>query len=381
MIHGATFVVIKCQTPVARLHEIPSRESNAMSDQSLLDSNGMALPLPADLLSPVPDEVERGLAAFRADDAPQARALLTTIAGVGRTAVSGHAAMALAGIELGENGLDGSCRTWLEQVAAGEDPWLGPLAAVILAPVFQSYVSADSDRVLLRSLAAQLTGDLDTARNGFEQAVNLYQDTEIGDLANLLLGSLLLHSGDPAAALEPLRHARQWCDLLFAGYAGYLEGHILMGQDEKDQAGQVLQDAHSKSHPARAGSEGLHPWVALRFGELLAGEAFSLDLVDDQMESSGVDEGTVVREPFESGLYFQQVSRPALVDVGFHLFPAEFGPVHAGLERLKTWSDERYERGRRLILALYTHVEDSRDEQRSQGMAELRQKLDLPRPR
>ncbi|WP_327129907.1 tetratricopeptide repeat protein [Streptomyces sp. NBC_01727] len=233
--------------------------------------------------------------------------------------------MALAGIELGENGLDGSCRTWLGQVSAGEDPWLGPLAAVLSAPVFQSYVSADSDRVLLRSLAAQLTGDLDTARNGFEQAVNVHQDTEIGDLASLLLGSLLLQIGDPTAALEPLRHARQWCDRLFAGYAGYLEGHILIGQGEKNQAGQVLQDAHSKSHPARAGGDGLHPWVALRFGELLAGEAFSLDLVDDQMDNSGVSEGTVVREPFESAVDFKEVSRPALVDVGFHLFPSPSG--------------------------------------------------------
>ena len=353
-----------------------------MSDQSLLDSDGTALPLPADVLSPVPDEVERGLAAYRAGDAPQARALLTTIAGAGRTAVSGHAAMALAGIELGENGLDGSYRTWLEQVVTGEDPWLGPLAAVMLAPHFEEYVSEDSDRVLVRGLAAQLTGDLDTARNGLEQAVDVLRDIETGDLASLLLGGLLVHSGEPAAAVEPLRHARQWCDPLLAGYAGYLEGHILIGRGETDQAGQVLQEAHHGSHPARAHSEGLHPWVALRFGEPLAGTPY-LDLVTDQMENSGVSVGSVVREPFESGRYFQQVSRPALLDVGLYLFPAKFesGPVHAGLERLKTWSDERYERGRRLILVLHTLVEDTRNDQRTQGLAELLQKHDLPRPR
>ncbi|REK86427.1 hypothetical protein DY245_32790 [Streptomyces inhibens] len=237
--------------------------------------------------------------------------------------------------------------------------------------------------MLLRSLAAQLTGDPDTARSGFEHAANVHKGTETGDLAGLLLGNLLLQSGDQAAALKPLRYAREMCDGLFAGYAGYLEGHVLIGQDEKNQAGKVLQYAHSESHPARGGSKGLHPWVAVRFGELLAGDTFALDLVYDQMENSGVSEGVVVREPFESALDLKEVSRPALVDIGFHLFPytAEFGPVHAGLERLKTWSNERYERGRRLVLALHTHVADSRNERCTQGLAELREKLSLPQPR
>ncbi|MFG3703876.1 hypothetical protein ACGF7U_03950 [Micromonospora sp. NPDC047670] len=101
------------------------------------------------------------------------------------------------------------------------------------------------------------------------------------------------------------------------------------------------------------------------------------------MENSGVSTGVVVREPFEAVLDRTEVSRPALVDVGFHLFPApaEFGPVHAGLERLKTWSDERYERGRRLVLVLHSFVEDPRDEKRTRGLAELWQKLGLPVPR
>ncbi|WP_344876475.1 hypothetical protein [Nonomuraea antimicrobica] len=256
----------------------------------------------------MPDEVERGLAAYRAGDVPAARALLTTIAGAGRTAVSGHAAMALAGIELGEDGLDGSCQGWLKQVAAGEDPWLGPLA------------------------------------------------------------------------VEPLTYAREMCDGLLAGYAAHLEGHILIGQDETERAGKVLHYARGESHPAKGGSKGLHPWVAVRFGELLAGDTW-LDLVYDQVENSAVSEGEVVREPFESALYQKAVSSPALVDVGLYLFPAKFGPVHAGLERLKTWSDERYERGRRLVLALHTHVEDSRDEERTRGLTDLREKLDLPLPR
>ncbi|MEV0701164.1 hypothetical protein AB0I53_25105 [Saccharopolyspora sp. NPDC050389] len=347
---------------------------------TLLDDRGSALPLPPDPLSPVPEEVERGRAAYRAGDSQEARTLLTEIADAGRTAVSGHAAMALAGIELGENGLGDSCRKRLDQVAAGEDPWLGPLAAVMLTPDFQSCTSADSGRVLLGSLAAQLTGALEAARNGFEQAADAHEGTDSGDVANILLGNLLLQSGDQVAALKPLRSARQMCDGLFAGYAGYLEGHVLIGQDEKERAGQVLNYAHGESHPARDGGKGLHPWVAVRFGELLAGDTW-LDLVYDQMENSGVSEGVVVREPFESALTFTEISNPALVDVGLHLFPGDFEPVHAALDRLKTWSDERYERARRLVLALYTHVEDSRDEERSLGLKELRERLSLPEPR
>lgn len=59
-----------------------------MTDESLLDSDGRAVPLPADPLSPVPDEVERDLAAYRAGDAAQAPGVLTAIADTGRTSVS-----------------------------------------------------------------------------------------------------------------------------------------------------------------------------------------------------------------------------------------------------------------------------------------------------
>ncbi|WP_157420439.1 hypothetical protein [Actinomadura kijaniata] len=326
----------------------------------------------------MPDEVERGLAAYRAGDVAEARILLTTLAGAGRTAVSGHAAMALAGVELGENGLGDSCRAWLEQVAAGEDPWLGPLAAVMLAPGFRT--SLDEDGTLLRSLAAQLTGDPDKARNGFEQAASAHDGTDAGDLANILLGNLLIQSGDRDAALRPLNDAREMCDGLLAGYAGHLEGHVLIGQGEADRASRVLEYARGEAHPRRCGSKGLYPWIAVRFGELLAGDTFSVDLVYEQVENSGVSEGTVVREPFEAALD-HEISCPALVDIGFHLFPAKFEPVHAGLERLKTWSDERYERGRRLVLALHDFVEDWRGEERTRGLAELREKLDLPEPR
>jgi tetratricopeptide (TPR) repeat protein len=329
----------------------------------------------------VPDEVEHGLAAYRAGDAPGARALLAPIADAGRTAVSGHAAMALAGVELAENGLDGPCRTRLEQVAAGEDPWLGPLAAVMLTSEFSMHTSLLTGHVVPRSLAAQLTGDPDTARTGFEQAADAYRGTDNGDIAALLLGNLLLQSGEPDAALELLTHAREMCDGLYAGYAGYLEAHVLIGQGEKNQAGEVLQYAYGESHPARGGSDGLRPWLAVRFGELLAGDTTSLDLVYDQMERSGVGEGEVVREPFESGYYHKEVSRPALIDIGLELFPAEFEPVHAALERLRAWSDERYERARRLVLALHTHVEDTRDEPRTRGLADLWKELDLPQPR
>lgn len=77
----------------------------------------------------------------------------------------------------------------------------------------------------------------------------------------------------------------------------------------------------------------------------------------------------------------REVSTPALADICLFLFPATFEPVHAGLERLKAWSDERYERGRRLVLTLHEHVEDTRDDERTQGLADLRAKLDLPKPR
>jgi hypothetical protein len=351
-----------------------------MTGPSLLDSDGRALPLPPDPLSPVPDEVGHGLAAYRAGDAAQARELLTATAAAGRTGTAGHAAMALAGIEIGESGLGGSHRRWLEQVAAGEDPWLGPLAAVILTPDFRSGTSSVPGRRLLSSLAAQLTGDLDSARAGFEQVFEAHKGTEPGDVAGLLLGNLLLQSGDPAAALEPLSYTRGMCDGTFAGYAAHLEGHVLIGQNEEDRASKVLQYAHRESHPARGGDKGLHPWVAVRFGELLAGAPW-VDVVYDQVEESGVSEGEAIREPFESAQYQKEVSAPALADIGLFLFPATFEPVHTGLERLKAWSDERYERGRRLLLTLHTHVEDSRDDERTQGLADLRAQLDLPEPK
>ncbi|SFQ13285.1 Uncharacterized conserved protein YndB, AHSA1/START domain [Actinomadura madurae] len=63
------------------------------------------------------------------------------------------------------------------------------------------------------------------------------------------------------------------------------------------------------------------------------------------------------------------------------LFPATFEPVHAAPERLEAWSGERYERGRRLILMLYSHVEDGRDDERAQGMADLLEQLALPTPK
>jgi hypothetical protein len=348
--------------------------------QSLLDSDGRALPLPPDPLIPVPDEVEHGLAVYRAGDAVHARELLTALAGTGRTSVSGHAAMALTGIEIGENGLDGSHRRWLEQVAAGEDPWLGPLAAVMLTSDFRSGTSSDSGRRLLPSLAAQFTGDLEAARDGFEQVFEAHKGTEPGDVAGLLLGNLLVQSGDQAAALETLSYTRGMCDGTFAGYAAHLEGHVLIGQNEKERASKVLAYAHHESHPARGGDKGLHPWVAVRFGELLASDPW-VDVIYDQVEESGVDEGVVIREPFESARHQREVSAPALADIGLFLFPATFEPVHAGLERLKAWSDERYERGRRLVLTLHTHVEDSRDAERTQGLAELLAKLDLPEPK
>ncbi|MFB4313748.1 tetratricopeptide repeat protein [Actinomadura sp. 21ATH] len=347
-----------------------------MTDHALLDADRRPLPLPPDPPSPVPDEVGPGLSAYRAGDVQRARELLGAVAGAGRTSVSGHAAMALAGVELDQNGLDGPSRKWLKQVVTGEDPWLGPLAAVLLTTEFLSA----ADRSLIQSLAAQLTGDADTARAGFESAAERQRGTGTGDAARLLLGNLLLHGGEDAAALKALQYVRSRSDGVFAAYAGHLEGHALIGQDEKERAGEVLQYARRESHPARGGDAGLFPWIAVRLGELLAGDAW-LDLVHDQIERSGVSEGTVIREPFEAAHYQSAVSSPALADIGLFLFPADFEPVHAALERLKTWSGERYDRARRLILALHPHVEDGRDTERTRGLAGLWTDLDLPRPR
>ncbi|WP_026403773.1 hypothetical protein [Actinomadura rifamycini] len=347
---------------------------------TLLDSNGRALPLPPDPPSPVPDEVGRGLAAFRAGDAGRARELLAAAADAGRTSASGHAAMALAGIGIGEDGLDDPHRARLEQAASGEDPWLGPLAAVLLTPDFRSGASADPDGRLLPGLAAWLTGDPDAARDGFGRTFEARKGTAAGDVAGLLLGALLVQGGEPEAALEPLRYTRKMCDGTLAAFAGHLEAHVLIGQGKKERASTALSYAHRASHPARGGDAGLHPWVAVRFGELLASEPW-MDIVYDQVEQSGVSEGSVIREPFESAQYQKEVSAPALADIGLFLFPATFEPVHAGLDRLKEWSDERYERARRLVLTLYTFVEDGRDAERTRGLAELLAKLDLPRPK
>ncbi|KAA5829184.1 hypothetical protein F1721_26325 [Saccharopolyspora hirsuta] len=70
---------------------------NPIADRNaLLDANGFPRPLPPDPLSPIPDEVELALTAYRAGDVAQARTSLGAIAESGRTTAAGHAAMALA---------------------------------------------------------------------------------------------------------------------------------------------------------------------------------------------------------------------------------------------------------------------------------------------
>ncbi|SPT49494.1 hypothetical protein [Actinomadura madurae] len=111
-----------------------------------------------------------------------------------------------------------------------------------------------------------------------------------------------------------------------------------------------------------------------------------VDLVYDQIEESGVDEASVIREPFESAPYQNGISAPALADIGVSCSRRRSNPCTrlqsawrpGGLE---AWSGERYERGRRLILMLYSHVEDGRDDERAQGMADLLEQLALPTPK
>ncbi|MER7079530.1 hypothetical protein SAMN02982929_03189 [Saccharopolyspora kobensis] len=308
--------------------------------------------------------------------------------------------MALAGIELAEHGLTDRCRTWLERSASGEDPWLGPLAIVMLSSHFEEHV-ADSE-LLLGSLASQLTGDLATARQGFEQAIAEHgrasaaldaaaANGEFNDdlaitigrrlyITNILLGNFLIQNDESAAALEPLRDSRSSCDGLLAAYASYLEAHVLIEQKNAEQAAEVLRYAIDEARPNSPWADGeLTPWVSIRYGELLASEPW-MDVVTDQVEANHVSVGTVVRNPFETALHFKKSGETALADF-VHLFPGDFEPVHAALERLKTWSDERYERARRLVLVLHQFVEDPHDSDQTQGLAELRKELDLPLPR
>ncbi|GAA4640204.1 hypothetical protein GCM10023196_104790 [Actinoallomurus vinaceus] len=357
-----------------------------MTDLPLLDSNGFPLPLPPDPPGVVPDEVERALEAYRAGDVPEARALLRATAESGRTVVACHAAAALAGIELAEDEPDEPAWKLLEQVAAGEDPWLGPLAAVLpTAGLYAAFESLDVgqrpvDDPLVRGLVAQLTGDLEAARAGFEQAATrTFPEEWTTDLANALLGNLLLTGPDPAAAEEPLAKALKSDHELYAGYAGYLLGHLLIGRNDLDRAAEALQAAQSVSHPAKAGREGLYPWLCVRLGELVASGGSMLDLVDEQMERSGVSESYVVRNTFEGASYFTEVSRPALAEIGLFMFPGDFETVRAALERLRTWGDERYDRARRLCLTLYRYVSDPGDADHSRALAALMTELDLPR--
>ncbi|RKT84786.1 hypothetical protein SAMN05421805_12547 [Saccharopolyspora antimicrobica] len=372
-----------------------------MTDLPLLDDDGHALPLPPDPLSPIPDIVERELAAYRAGEAQQARAALTTIAESGRTAVAGHAAMALAGIELADDGLSTSCEKWLEQVARGEDPWLGPLAVVMLSADFKAHAAAPEP--LLGHLAKQLTGDLAAARKSYEHALAELRGTsarfdedeingEYDDdfarivyaqqyIANILLGNLLLQSGNSAAALEPLNDARLGGDGLLAAYAAYLEGHVLVEQKDAEKAARVLGYAFTESLPHKSGTEGeLLPWTAIRYCEALASNPW-MDEVAGNARRSAVDAGTVILAPFETATSYMRSSKPALIDVGYGVFPGDWEPVYPALGRLRAWSDERYERARRLILVLHEFVEDQRNEEQTRNLAELRKKLDLPDPR
>lgn len=378
----------------------PAAESSDMTDHPLLDDNGHPLPLPPDPLSPIPAVVERELATYRAGDTEQARAALTTIAESGRTAVAGHAAMALAGIELADNGLSPTCRKWLEQVIGGEDPWLGPLAVVMRSADFAQHAAAPQP--LLLALADQLTGDLATARKGYEQALTELRTTSDGfdeaeingeydddfariiygqqHVANILLGNLLLQTGDSAAARVPLNDARLGADGLLAAYAAYLEGQVLIEQKDAEKAARVLGYAFTESLPRRSGTEGeLLPWTAIRYGEVLAGNPW-MDEVAGNARRSAVSEGTVILAPFQTATFHMKLSKPALVDVGFGVFPGDSEPLHPALERLRNWSDERYDRACRLILVLHQFA-DPRDKEHAQTLAELRKNLDLPDPR
>lgn len=101
-----------------------------MAAHYLLPDGWFPQPLPLDPVGAMPDEVVREVERYRAGNVDGARAALRTTAGSGRTATAGYAAAALAGIELAEDGPGEPFWALLRQIAAGEDPWLGPLAPV-----------------------------------------------------------------------------------------------------------------------------------------------------------------------------------------------------------------------------------------------------------
>ncbi|MFF8286638.1 hypothetical protein ACF06W_28515 [Streptomyces albus] len=317
-------------------------------------------PLPPDPVAPMPDEVARETERYRAGDVDGAREGLRALAASGRTAKAGAAAAALAGIELVESGPgEKTFLKALAQVAGGEDPWLGPLAACL--PSMELYAALDSlspddplaASPVLRGVSAHLTGDQGTARTALAEAVSQATPGRLeDDLSHVLLGHHLLYSGAARDEVEePLTHVLASDDAVFTGYARYLLGHLLTGHDEPDRAGEMLTQALSDAHPTVRQDDSLLPWAGVRLGELLAGH-FELDCVVEQMERSGVAEMSCVREPFESGAFFTGVSRPALAGIGLGLFTGDMGAVRAGLQRLREWSDERHERGRALCLVL-----------------------------
>ncbi|WP_326807609.1 hypothetical protein OG533_24875 [Streptomyces sp. NBC_01186] len=318
-------------------------------------------PLPLDPVSVMPEEVARGVALYRAGDADGARAVLRPLAEAGRTSASGEAAAALAGIELAGDPADPAELPLLRQVAAGEDPWLGPLAAVLLSQGLADALSwtvehevPPAGHPLVRGIVAQLTGDREAARAGYEQAMAEPQPGEEStDLAQVLLANLLLSTGaDPAEVDDLLTDGQKSSSPLYRGYACHLLAHSLIRQGDLDGAAEVLRHGQSAAHPVDSGSDALLPWVCVRSGELLASAPYELDLVAAMMEDSGVSEGSCIRQPFEEAAYFQKSARPALADVGFHAFPDDAEEVRAALDRLREWSDERYERGRALCLLL-----------------------------
>ncbi|MFV2173501.1 tetratricopeptide repeat protein [Actinomadura sp. LOL_016] len=306
--------------------------------RTLYPLDNLVLPalLPLDPVEPAPAEIAPGLEAYRNGDTGGAMDALREVAGTGRTAVAGSAAAALAGIELGA-GLP--CRESLEQVAAGEDPWLGPLAGVLSAELEPE----EDGPALLRGVTARLTGDAEAARAHYAEAD--------GGLATVLLGEVLLAGGDHAAAEEPLARALRSDGDMVAAYAGHLLSHILIARDDLETAGNVLNDAFWRCHPRGTGPEGLVPWVGVRIGELLAG-TYMLDVVDALMEKSGMSELYFTRDFFENAFHFTKYSEPSLAKIGLFLFPGDLGPVRDALERLRAWSDERHERGRALTVLL-----------------------------
>ncbi|MFG2003948.1 tetratricopeptide repeat protein [Spirillospora sp. NPDC048911] len=289
-------------------------------------------------------EVERGVAAARAGDAGSARELLNGHTGRGRTSTGMRADLTLAALTALEAGprdssspSSGLVVECLRRVAAGEDPEAAPQASMAL--------SALADASLRRAMAAEQLGDAETARAIYESG---------GEPATVLLGRLL---GDR----EILARAQRADDPLAASYAGYLLGGLLIDAEEYGEAREVLGRACEAAQATRENPYGILPWIAVRLGELLAGQDAPIEEIRDAF---------VLAQPL------MEIADPALAAVGLNTLDGNPYAVQGALKWLEAWSGERHAHGCRLATMLGARVVEASDEPADHPLNRMLRELD-----